>query len=158
MQAWCEDAMRDACRAGDVAYAVAVHRVHGLVWLAVIHALQRELEASKVREIAERRERERLTEALREATVFSDFRPAKVKGHDIAREIARQHGVRLRELVSDRRDRHLVTARQHAMWRMKYECHHLSLPAIGRILGNRDHTTVLHGIRKHQQRIDRGEV
>lgn len=47
-------------------------------------------------------------------------------------------------LRSDRRDRRLVMARQFVMY---WACRltPLSLPTIGKLLGNRDHTTILHG-------------
>jgi chromosomal replication initiation ATPase DnaA len=43
--------------------------------------------------------------------------------------------------------------RQEAMWRMR-QAGKWSLPQIGRFLGERDHTTVLSGIRAHQKRLD----
>ena len=50
-------------------------------------------------------------------------------------------------MLSNRRQREIVRPRQIAMWL----CHvhtRLSLPQIGRKFGGRDHTTVLHAIRK----------
>ena len=35
---------------------------------------------------------------------------------------------------------------------------HLSLPDIGRIFGNRDHTTVLYGVRKIDRKVDKDRV
>jgi chromosomal replication initiator protein len=46
----------------------------------------------------------------------------------------------------------LVHARQEAMYRLRTE-KNLSLSAIGRELGKRDHTTVIHGIKQHKKRI-----
>jgi chromosomal replication initiator protein len=74
-------------------------------------------------------------------------------GHRISRSIAKSYGIGFNELVSPRRDKYLVRARQEAMWLMK-KYTQLSLPHIGRILGDRDHTTVIHGIKAHQARID----
>jgi len=34
------------------------------------------------------------------------------------------------------------------MYAIRQLCPHMSLPAIGRMLGGRDHTTILHGVRK----------
>ncbi len=34
------------------------------------------------------------------------------------------------------------------MYAIRQLCPHMSLPHIGRLLGGRDHTTVLHGVRK----------
>jgi chromosomal replication initiator protein len=38
------------------------------------------------------------------------------------------------------------------MWLLK-SMTSLSLPQIGRALGGRDHTTVMHGVRKHESRM-----
>jgi chromosomal replication initiator protein len=51
------------------------------------------------------------------------------------------------DLVSKSRSRPLTTARHIAMYLMR-ECTGLSLVKIGEIFGGRDHTTVLHGIKK----------
>lgn len=71
---------------------------------------------------------------------------------DICRETAERYGVTVQELKSARRGHRLVCARQEAMWRARHETPH-SLPAIGRFLGGKDHTTVMYGIRKHDERI-----
>lgn len=66
----------------------------------------------------------------------------------IVRQVAQKHGVSVKDVYSVRRDRPSVAARHEAMYRLREETT-LSLPQIGRLLGGRDHTTVLHGIRKH---------
>jgi len=50
-------------------------------------------------------------------------------------------------LCGPRRAREYVIPRQALMWLAKKHCAHMSLPEIGRRLGGRDHTTILHGIR-----------
>jgi len=79
----------------------------------------------------------------------------RITGRMIALQTARKHGLTIHELLSPRRQRKIVLARHEAMWRCVKETS-LSLPHIGRILGGKDHTTVLHGVRRHQQRIDDG--
>lgn len=74
----------------------------------------------------------------------------------LAVAVATKHGISFADLVSDRRQANLVRARQEAMWRLKRNTR-LSLPQIGRILGNRDHSTILYGIRRHEQRLA-GEI
>lgn len=69
----------------------------------------------------------------------------------IAREVAAKHAVTLIDLVSDRRDQRIVRARHEAFYRCRHETT-MSLPQIGKRFGNRDHTTVLHGIKKHEER------
>lgn len=56
------------------------------------------------------------------------------------------------ELSSGRRSRHVVYARQIAMYLCR-ELTDLSLPAIAHQFGGRDHTTVLHAYRKVQKEI-----
>jgi chromosomal replication initiation ATPase DnaA len=74
-----------------------------------------------------------------------------LSGRRIATEIARQHGFTFRQMISPRRCQTLALARQHAMWELDRRTS-LSLPQIGKLLGGRDHTTVLHGIRAHAAR------
>lgn len=67
--------------------------------------------------------------------------------------VCNRYGLTLQELVAERRFRPLVRTRQVAM----YLCSALtgkSLPAIGRSFGGKDHTTVLHAIRKVKTLID----
>lgn len=66
----------------------------------------------------------------------------------IIRAIARSHGVTWKEITSGCRIRHIVAARQTAMYEVRTRRPDLSLPQIGRLFGGRDHTTVLHAIRK----------
>jgi chromosomal replication initiation ATPase DnaA len=73
-------------------------------------------------------------------------------GRLIANEIAKQHGFTFRQLISPRRDAKIAQARQHAMWQLDRDTN-LSLPQIGKLMGDRDHTTILHGIRAHARRM-----
>jgi hypothetical protein len=75
----------------------------------------------------------------------------KAHWREIAEQSAAKHHVTLLDLRSARRDQAVVKARHEAFWRCRNETT-LSLPEIGRRFGGRDHTTVLHGIRKHVQR------
>jgi hypothetical protein len=71
--------------------------------------------------------------------------------------IVARYGVSVTELASARRSRDVVRARHHLMWLLRQETH-WSLPHIGRFLGGRDHTTVMHGIRRHEARLKAGEL
>lgn len=75
----------------------------------------------------------------------------------IVREVCEKHGVTLMEIRSHRRARKITTARQEAYYLINQSTL-LSLPKIGRLMGGFDHTSVLHGIRKHQERIDAGLI
>lgn len=56
------------------------------------------------------------------------------------------------EILGQSRVQRLIVPRQHAMWIMSKQPH-LTLSMIGRFF-NRDHTTVVHAIRRHQARLD----
>jgi chromosomal replication initiator protein len=73
------------------------------------------------------------------------------KAHRIIQECARKHNVTVVEMLSIRRKKGLVVARQEAMYRLYAETS-FSLPQIGAALGGRDHTTALHGVRAHAER------
>lgn len=61
---------------------------------------------------------------------------------------------KLSDLAGPRRQKELVLPRQIAMYLMYAECN-LPQAKIGQILGGRDHTTVLHGIEKIKQSLNR---
>ncbi|KQS79055.1 hypothetical protein ASG25_10745 [Rhizobium sp. Leaf384] len=67
-------------------------------------------------------------------------------------------GVTLREVKGSSRLRRILAPRQLAMHRIKSERPDLSYPAIGRFFGGRDHTTVLHAIRKIEDLIRGGRI
>lgn len=69
----------------------------------------------------------------------------------LVRLAARHWGVRADLLVGRSRDSLVVAARHHAMWLIRSHTS-LSLPAIGRLFGGRDHATVLSGIASHHKR------
>lgn len=71
----------------------------------------------------------------------------RVRIEDIQRVVARQFNVSKNDLLSNRRTRVIVRPRQIAMYLAKIMTPR-SLPEIGRRFGGRDHTTVLHAVRK----------
>lgn len=71
----------------------------------------------------------------------------RVRVEDIQRVVARHFNVSKNELLSNRRTRAIVRPRQIAMYLAKVMTPR-SLPEIGRRFGGRDHTTVLHAVRK----------
>jgi len=71
----------------------------------------------------------------------------KLSVEEIKRKVADHYNIRLSDLVGPRRTRCYARPRQVAM----YLCKQLtsrSLPEIGRSFGGRDHTTVMHGVKK----------
>ncbi len=73
--------------------------------------------------------------------------PKRVKIEDIQRIVARHYNVSRGDLLSARRTANVVRPRQVAMYLAKTLTLR-SLPEIGRRFGGRDHTTVLHAMRK----------
>tara|TARA_Y100001001_G_C8012143_1_gene310113 strand:+ start:1808 stop:3235 length:1428 start_codon:yes stop_codon:yes gene_type:complete len=72
---------------------------------------------------------------------------------EIQRKVAEHYGIRMTDMHSARRARAVARPRQIAM----YLCKRLtqrSLPEIGRKFGGRDHTTVMHAVRKVEELID----
>lgn len=83
--------------------------------------------------------------------------PRRVRIDDILRVTARHFNVSRADIVSQRRTANIVMPRQIVMYLAK-SLTPLSLPEIGRRMGGRDHTTVLHAVRKigDQRRADAG--
>lgn len=78
--------------------------------------------------------------------------PKRVRVEDIQRVVARHYNVPRTDLLSNRRTRMIVRPRQVAMYLAKMMTPR-SLPEIGRRFGGRDHTTVLHAVRKIEDQI-----
>ena len=66
---------------------------------------------------------------------------------DIQKACAEHYGMKQADLISERRNRAIARPRQAAMWLAK-SLTTRSLPDIGRRFGGRDHTTVLHAVRR----------
>ncbi|MBO0661517.1 chromosomal replication initiator protein DnaA [Jiella sp. MQZ9-1] len=71
----------------------------------------------------------------------------KVRIEDILKFVSRHYNVTRTDLLSSRRTKTIVRPRQIAMYLAKTMTPR-SLPEIGRRFGGRDHTTVLHAVRK----------
>lgn len=84
--------------------------------------------------------------------LVQSLEPRRPKIEDILRVISRHYGVSKGDLLSQRRHRSVVWPRQIGMYLAK-QLTARSLPEIGRRFGNRDHTTVLHAIRKIESEI-----
>jgi chromosomal replication initiation ATPase DnaA len=70
----------------------------------------------------------------------------------VAYRVASLYGLTVDDLRGRARERNIAHPRQHFMHGARDAGH--SLPAIGRYLGGRDHTTVLHGARAHELRAE----
>jgi chromosomal replication initiator protein len=86
--------------------------------------------------------------------LVQNLEPRRIKIEDILRIISRHYGVSKGDLLSQRRHRSVVWPRQIGMYLAKHLTAR-SLPEIGRRFGGRDHTTVLHAIRKIEGEISK---
>ena len=74
----------------------------------------------------------------------------KVSIDEIQRRVAEHYNIRLSEMIGPTRVRNVARPRQIAM----YLCKHMttrSLPEIGRRFGGRDHTTIMHGVKRIEE-------
>jgi chromosomal replication initiator protein len=74
----------------------------------------------------------------------------KVTVDIIQKTVAEHYALKQADLISERRARAVARPRQVAMWLAK-QITTRSLPDIGRRFGGRDHTTVLHAVRRIEQ-------
>ncbi|HBR68320.1 MAG TPA: chromosomal replication initiator protein DnaA [Rhodospirillaceae bacterium] len=72
---------------------------------------------------------------------------------EIQRKVAEHYNLRLTDMHSARRARNVARPRQVAMYLAK-QLTARSLPEIGRKFGGRDHTTVMHAVRKIEELMD----
>ena len=74
----------------------------------------------------------------------------KISIDEIQRRVAEHYNIRLSDMIGPKRVRNFARPRQVAM----YLCKQLtsrSLPEIGRRFGGRDHTTVMHGVKRIEE-------
>ena len=78
--------------------------------------------------------------------------PRRVKIDDIQKLVASHYNISRADILSSRRTANVVRPRQIAMYLSKVMTLR-SLPEIGRRFGGRDHTTVLHAVRKIEELV-----
>ena len=76
----------------------------------------------------------------------------RVTIEEIQRKVAEHYNIRLSDMIGPKRVRTLARPRQVAMYLSK-ELTARSLPDIGRRFGGRDHTTIIHGVRKVEELV-----
>ena len=74
----------------------------------------------------------------------------KITVEEIQRKVSDHYNIRLSDLIGPKRVRTFARPRQIAMYLAK-QLTSRSLPEIGRRFGGRDHTTVMHGVRKIEE-------
>ena len=74
----------------------------------------------------------------------------KLTIEEIQRKVAEHYNIRLSDMIGPKRNRTIARPRQVAMYLAKHLTPR-SLPEIGRRFGGRDHTTIMHGVRKIEE-------
>ncbi|MBE0413762.1 chromosomal replication initiator protein DnaA [Yoonia sp.] len=74
----------------------------------------------------------------------------KVTVEEIQRKVSEHYNIRLSDMIGPKRVRNYARPRQIAMYLSK-QMTKRSLPEIGRRFGGRDHTTVMHGVRRIEE-------
>ena len=82
----------------------------------------------------------------------------KITVEEIQRKVSEHYNIRLSDMIGPKRLRTYARPRQIAMFLSK-QLTSRSLPEIGRIFGGRDHTTVMHGVRRIEElRAQDGQI
>lgn len=141
---WSDDTIREKVREGDQGYAVLLASAYPQLAAALIAETDRddEPEGSPIPVIAP-------------APPSAPPQPVRKMIPHIAKEVCLKHGVTKAQITGEVRQLYVARARQEIMWRCMRELPHATTTLVGTFL-NRDHTTVIHGCRKHQRRVDAG--
>ncbi|WP_169194954.1 helix-turn-helix domain-containing protein [Devosia sp. MC1541] len=113
--------------------------------------VERAIRAGYRRELTRLHELRRENDRLERANEAPSQKTASVDG--IIEAVALAHGFTVAEMLSAQQSQPVVRARQEAMYRLSTETS-LSRAGIGRRLGGKDHTTVIHGIKQHKKRME----
>ena len=82
----------------------------------------------------------------------------KISIEEIQRKVSDHYNIRLSDMIGPKRVRNFARPRQVAMYLCK-QMTSRSLPEIGRCFGGRDHTTVMHGVRRIEElRAQDGQI
>jgi chromosomal replication initiator protein len=79
-------------------------------------------------------------------------RPQHITSKQIIERTAKHFQLKVEEVCSAKRDKHIVVPRQIAMYLLRSELH-LSFPKIAGELGRKDHTTAIHSVEKIEKAI-----
>lgn len=101
-----------------------------------------------------------LERATQDRSIERAVKDRYVSPGDVLRTVSDHYRVSVATLKGKRRAASIVHARHIAMYvvRTLNNDHRLSLPEIGRMFGNRDHTTVLHAVEKIEGLMERDQA
>lgn len=98
-----------------------------------------------------------LTKRILGKTIKEAPQNSKVKPNDIIDAVASFYNLKLSQLKGNKRDRSVSLPRQILYFLLRSESN-IQLMEIGNLLGGRDHTTILHGVRKISEMISTNET
>ena len=78
---------------------------------------------------------------------IKQMRPRHITAKHVVDKTAKHFQIDIREILSPKRDKHIVLPRQIAMYLLRSELR-LSFPQIAHELGRKDHTTAIHSVEK----------
>lgn len=76
--------------------------------------------------------------------------------YSILKDISKRRSVSVRDLLGKSRKQPIARARQEAYFLMREAG--MSFPVIGKRMGDRNHSTIIYGVREHAKRILAGEA
>lgn len=82
------------------------------------------------------------------------IRRRRITADEIIRRVAKWYGVTPKEIKSERGRKRIIKAKQCAMYWIKRRLG-LEYTVVGRIMGGRDHTTIMHGVKAHKATRDK---
>ncbi len=77
--------------------------------------------------------------------------------HELIREVAATHNISTEYLIGHCRRTGVAWARFEIMWRARLELG-MSYKLIGRVLGGRDHATIIYGVKRYEEWRVRGNL
>lgn len=80
------------------------------------------------------------------------MRPHHITPKQVIEKTAKHFQIDTKDIVSPKRDKHIVVPRQIAMYLLRSELH-MSFPRIAAELGRKDHTTAIHSVDKTEKSI-----
>lgn len=140
------------CRTGERSLSMLVDREAMQNKINTRAAAVAKLELER---LALKREEERLALAL---AMNKQIESARVPVSGIFAAVSAATGYTYGELAGPRRGKPLVRARQTLYWLIKRLRPDLSYPAIGRAVGNRDHTTPMAGVLVFERKRDQSPI
>lgn len=91
-------------------------------------------------------------EILSSSILNDEPKDKKVNLNDILKTVASYYSIKIKDIKGKRRTKDIVLPRQVAMYLM-YEMTETPYMTIGELIGGRDHTTIMHGVRKIESNL-----